>query len=349
MGADWVSGGAGDDSITTTTSFTGLSGGAGYDRVYLSGTTGNTINLGTAGIESISGGSGNDNFNGSTQTVALSIDGNVGSDTLYGGSADDYLQGGDGNNYLYGNSGNDHLYTGSGSDYLNGGQGNDYMTGGTGNDIYVVDSLGDTVYEASSAGSDTVYAYVDETLATDVENLYLYGSATYGTGNAIGNIVRSYATGSSQLSGLGGNDGVYGYAGSDTLIGGQGNDYLAGSSGADSFVFAESGISNRDAIGDFSHADDTIVLKDILDGANDSTVKGLDFYSTDMLLSNKLFKAAGATGSNLGDDGGIYVNTTNGEIWYNPTDNLAGDSVIICTVGVTTAASLDYTDFYYAA
>ena len=50
-GADNVYGGDGNDSIRVTTEFSTVSGDAGYDRVYLSGTTGNTINLATAGIE----------------------------------------------------------------------------------------------------------------------------------------------------------------------------------------------------------------------------------------------------------------------------------------------------------
>ena len=39
---------------------------------------------------------------------------------------------------------------------LDGGAGNDTMTGGAGNDTYVVDSAGDVVTEAASAGTDTV-------------------------------------------------------------------------------------------------------------------------------------------------------------------------------------------------
>ena len=50
-GADTVRGGNGDDTIYLTTDFASVSGGGGYDRVYISGTAGNSLNLTTAGIE----------------------------------------------------------------------------------------------------------------------------------------------------------------------------------------------------------------------------------------------------------------------------------------------------------
>ncbi|SEM41393.1 Hemolysin-type calcium-binding repeat-containing protein, partial [Syntrophus gentianae] len=329
------------------TAFSSVSGGAGYDRVYLSGTAGNTLNLGTAGIEYLSGGNGNDSFDGTSQTVALFIDGNLGDDTLRGGSSDDSIYGNNGDNTLYGNGGDDNLYCGTGNDYLNGGTGNDYMAGGAGNDIYVVDSLGDSVSEASGAGNDRVYAYVNETLGANVESLYLSGTATTGTGNTLNNLL--YGNGYDNiLSGLSGNDSLYGNAGNDTLTGGAGIDYLNGGTGQDRFVFSESGSTNRDTIGGFSHTDDTIVLMDILDGADDSSVTGLSFNNSNVLYSGWYFEGAGFNG-NGAQLSGIYNDTDTGYIWYNPTSSAAGDSVLICTVGSATAASLDNTDFVYAA
>jgi hypothetical protein len=82
-----------------------------------------------------------------------------------------------------------------------------------------------------------------------------------------------------------------------------------------------------------------------------SSLNGLSF-TAGVLNAGKYFEGAGYTGNNTGGQvSGIYNNTTTGQIWYNPTDNSvnSGDSVLICTVGSTTAASLDNTDFVYTA
>jgi hypothetical protein len=68
-----------------------------------------------------------------------------------------------------------------------------------------------------------------------------------------------------------------------------------------------------------------------------------------VLNAGSYVEGAGKTGSGATDANGIYNNTTTGEIWYNPTSDIAGDSVVICTVGSATAASLDNTDFAYSA
>ncbi|WP_093884683.1 M10 family metallopeptidase C-terminal domain-containing protein [Syntrophus gentianae] len=220
------------------------------------------------------------------------------------------------------------------------------MEGGTGNDIYVVDSMGDIACEASGEGTDTVRAHVSYTLEANVENLTLFDTATKGTGNALSNGIYGNAY-ANTLSGLAGNDTLNGGSGKDTLIGGKGTDTLTGGSGQDRFVFSESGLTNRDTIKDFAHADDTIILKDILDGSVNSVIKGLSFTSN-VLNAGQYHEGAGQTGSGT-QAAGIYNNTTTGEIWYNPTSSTAGDSVLICTVGVATAASLGHTDFTYSA
>jgi len=259
------------------------------------------------------------------------------------------------NNAIYGNDNDNTIYGYSGNDILNGGKGNDYMAGGSGYDYYVVDNAGDVVAENANAGIDTVSAYINYTLASNVENLYLRGTVANGTGNVLNNAIygNNYAN---KISGLGGNDILDGGSGKDTinggngndiLYGGAGNDTLNGGAGQDRFVFSESGSANWDNISYFSHADDTIILSDMIDGAPNAVIKGLSFTGG-VLNAGSYSEGAGYTG-NGAEESGIYNDTANGNIWYNPTSYVVGDSVLICTVGVSNATSLNNTDFAYSA
>lgn len=78
------------------------------------------------------------------------------------------------------------------------------------------------------AGTDTVYAYTNYTLSDNVENLYLYGEASSGSGNSLNNTINGNYTDDS-LSGGAGNDTLLGNYGSDSLSGGDGSDRLNGS------------------------------------------------------------------------------------------------------------------------
>ncbi|MFF4505522.1 calcium-binding protein [Streptomyces sp. NPDC001401] len=117
----YVSGGAGDDTITVGAE--GLAwGGDGSDTITASG-----------GDNIIQGGAGNDTLHGGSGAQYLS--GDDGNDTITGGTYDDTLYGGKGNDVLYGNSGNDKLYGNSGNDRLYGGAGSDTLSGGPGTDV----------------------------------------------------------------------------------------------------------------------------------------------------------------------------------------------------------------------
>ena len=80
------------------------------------------------------------------------------------------IEGTAGNNSLFGAAGADTLIGGDGLDSLGGGAGLDVMIGGNGNDYYAVDAAGDKVIEGKGGGIDTVEAFVDYTLAAEVEN-----------------------------------------------------------------------------------------------------------------------------------------------------------------------------------
>jgi Ca2+-binding RTX toxin-like protein len=136
---------------------------------------------------------------------------------------------------IYGYDGYDDLYGDGGNDWLDGGRGQDDMYGGLGNDTYIVDDTGDEVIEyereatgnGQNGGFDKVKSYVNFTLSGYVERLELYGSATYGAGNSLGNEIVGNSLGNT-LSGLDGGDTLWGMDGEDALYGGSGMDTLWG-------------------------------------------------------------------------------------------------------------------------
>jgi len=150
----------------------------------------------------------------------------AGNDTVDAGPGDDLVLGGEGNDHLLGGEGDDLLYGDEGDDRLEGGAGADFLAGGAGNDTYVVSDTLDAIEEFAGEGTDTVETSVTLTLADNLENLTLAGSANLsGTGNAGANLIRGNA-GDNVLAGLEGNDTLRSEGGADTLDGGAGDDTL---------------------------------------------------------------------------------------------------------------------------
>jgi serralysin len=160
-----------------------------------------------------------------------------------GTSSANKITGTDNSDRLFGNGGNDTISGGKGNDSIDGGTGSDSMSGGTGNDTYIVGETGDKVIESSGQGTDTVKSSITHTLAANVENLVLTGSASInGTGNSLANVLT-------------------GNSGNNRLDGSTGSDKLTGGAGADTFVFSTSlGSSNVDTVTDFAAGSDHIQL-----------------------------------------------------------------------------------------
>ncbi|WP_296611421.1 calcium-binding protein, partial [Sphingomonas sp.] len=155
---------------------------------------------------------------------ALTINGNIGNDTIYATDLNDTVNGGDGNDTLYGLGGFDYLSGGMGNDVLDGGAGVDDMTGGLGDDTYYIDTANDVIHENAGEGFDTEIGAVAFVLADNVEHGILSGTNAV---NLFGNGGDNWLTGNdgaNTLYGLGGNDRLEGGAGADTLIGGTGDD-----------------------------------------------------------------------------------------------------------------------------
>jgi Ca2+-binding RTX toxin-like protein len=88
----------------------------------------------------------------------------LGDISAIGNAANNILGGNDGRNTLAGGFGDDELFGNAGDDILDGGAGSDRLEGGTGNDSYVIDSLGDRLFEAAGEGVDLVESSVSLTL-----------------------------------------------------------------------------------------------------------------------------------------------------------------------------------------
>ena len=122
-----------------------------------------------------------------------------------------------------GNSLNNSLSGNSAANLLDGGAGADTLAGGGGDDTYLVDDSLDTVVEAAGEGNDLVIASVTHSLAANLEQLQLTGSADLnGGGNSLAN----------RLTGNAGANTLDGGAAADTLIGGAGDDtYIVDNTG----------------------------------------------------------------------------------------------------------------------
>lgn len=169
------------------------------------------------------------------------IQGNADNNELFGYEGNDVLEGFGSDDKLYGGGGNDRLFGGDGNDLLVGGPGFDQLYGGRGNDTYLVTSYRFRIIEPPSGGGvDTVIIPLDYELKSLLfENLTLYGSAQFGTGNRRKNRIEGNGRGN-VLSGLAGNDTLLGNSGNDRLFGSTGKDQLFGGDGGDE-LFGQQG------------------------------------------------------------------------------------------------------------
>jgi Ca2+-binding RTX toxin-like protein len=374
-GNDWLFGGTGNDTLHGGNDNDVLYGEDNDDTMY--GDAGLDVFFGGGGNDTMVGGAGNDTFyvddlgdvvvEGSVLTSVLppgvdtvyasiseELDPNVENLTLTG-ITDLNGTGNASNNLIKGNVGNN---------VIDGKGGADTMEGSTGDDTYVVDNTGDVVNENAASGNDTVTSTITFTLTdVDVENLTLLGtSAINGTGNASDNTVNGNSA-SNTLKGLGGDDTIFGKNGDDTIQGGYGADRIHGGLGIDILRAVDNTLGVDDGVEDrfyFNTALDGTSNWDSIDKATFNTADGLDdelyldgTIFTGLTMSaagslNEYYEGAGQTGNLVTDSRGIFLDTSSGALYYNPTFNVANDSVLFAVVNNAItggSASLGSSDF----
>jgi hypothetical protein len=254
-------------------------GASGTDEVRFSAAKSDTLKIfaGDTGIERVVIGTGTGATADSSGTLSLHIDASKAVNALT----------------LIGNAGVNRLTGTVFNDTIDGCIGADRMTGGAGDDTYIVDNVKDAISEkAIGGGTDTAMASTGYTLAMNVENLTLTGSANIsGTGNML-------------------NNAIIGNSGNNTLFGGLGNDTLTGGAGADTFIFntKPNAATNVDTITDFSSSD------------GDHLQFSLKLFKTlgavGDLTADQFWAGAGITTAHDATDRLIY-NTTSGDLYYD--------------------------------
>jgi Ca2+-binding RTX toxin-like protein len=151
-------------TLTGTPTFSGTNtfNGPGLALKYNTTTPGSIAYSGTFSVNSqpfsnlIAGGEGNDTLNFSSLTTNAWISGDIGDDSMQGGSANDLMLGGIGNDTIQGNDGNDTIIGGDGDDTLFGVNGVDVLTGGNGADRFRWTNNGgfDTITDFSAVDGD---------------------------------------------------------------------------------------------------------------------------------------------------------------------------------------------------
>jgi len=216
----------------------------------------------------------------------------------FGNSLNNTLLGNSIANTLDGSAGNDSLDGGAGNDTLNGGEGADSLIGGAGADFYIVDNVGDKVFESLSGDIDTVISSVDFTLGGNVERLTLTGAAVIGTGNSLANTI----VGNSLANTLDGG------AGNDSLVGSAGNDYYVIDSISD--IVVEGASAGTDSV--VANTTNYILAANV----EALILSGAVATGTGNSLNNTLIGNSAANTIN-GDAGNDWIEAGAGNDWLN--------------------------------
>lgn len=177
-----ITGGAGNDTITTGNKNDVIDGGAGNDVIFSGdGIVGDA----TSGMDGddITGGLGDDKITSGTGNDL--IDAGLGKDTVNSGAGDDTIDTGTGNDTVLAGAGADEIYGAKGDDTIDGGEGNDIifgdegsnpglsgngadkLSGGLGSDTFVVEHVIWAKKDTIDGEGKSVAAGTDTTADTD--------------------------------------------------------------------------------------------------------------------------------------------------------------------------------------
>ena len=356
-GNDTIDGGNDDDSITGGLGADSLTGGSGTDVLVetgagifgltASGTSG-TLGIDTffSGFEgaSLTGGSGNDTINASSASVAVTLNGGAGNDTLTGGAGSDVLIGGAGTDSLNGSGGSDTVFENANVSYTLSattlaGNGNDTLSNIEKASIIIPTASGSTANILTLNGFTGAVNFdgglgTDMIVATAAANMTLTNAALIGVGSGV--TLVSVEQARLTISGATGRTiDASGFSGPTTLTGGTGNDVLIGGSGIDSILGGNGNDSLSGRDGDdklFGQAGDDKMRggndNDSMDGgAGNDTMDGEAGNDT---LTGGAATVSGGTGGNDVLFGGIGNDVLNGNdgndtlLGGDGNDNLIG-------------------------
>lgn len=180
---NYISAGAGNDTIVHSGGADTIYGGAGVDTLVFSGEISITISLfhhssdqgmSAFEIENIISGEGSDR-----------ISGDWGNNTIIGSGGNDTLSGYGGNDNLFGGSGEDLLWGLEGADTITGGDGNDTLAGGSDFDLLAGGAGDDTFqYNNSAQGGDTIADFYQAGYGND--DKFMMNAAGFGGGLTVG-------------------------------------------------------------------------------------------------------------------------------------------------------------------
>ena len=234
---------AGDDTISLLAGGF-ASGGSGADSLAGSGAFYVTLN-GDIGADTLVAGDGGALMMGGGDNDVLL--GGLGGDEMHGGFGADSLAGGIGDDYLFGNTNSDTLAGGQGNDMVDGGDGSDLLDGDDGNDTVLGSGGGDTVLGSrgfdrlDGGGNDDLLDYAGAGLQRVVITVAAARVVKYVGG---GVVEVDTIFGFESLIGTGGADKLTGWGQDETFIGGAGNDTIDGGDGFDVARYDVAGAGN---------------------------------------------------------------------------------------------------------
>ncbi len=178
---------------------------------------------------------GNDFFQNQTSIDSIAY-GQVGNDTLIGGSGNDRLVGNGENDTIRGNGGDDVIIGGNGNDQIDAGAGNDRVLGVAGSNTIEGGTGNDTIYGGNDADTITDIGGTNLLVGNNGTDTITGGDGPDNIFGGGGNDVIIGGAGNDRIYSQGGNDSVSGGAGDDVVGGNDGNDVLQGEQGNDRVV-----------------------------------------------------------------------------------------------------------------